>query len=194
MKLFDHQKQSLEKTKGQNKVAYEHQKKALKLSEGMNKVAVPGYEGLYEIDEQGNVYSVLKQKRQIKVYPNSAGYLRVNLYKNGCYKKYFIHRLVAKIFIPNPNDLPVVNHKDANKNNNSVENLEWCTQSYNVAETYNNGRAKSTRVFIDDKEFRSLIQGSLFLGKYNNYLCAKAKQLGNNFMIDGHKVIIKEVI
>lgn len=172
---------------------YEHQKKALELSEGMNKVTIPGYEGLYEIDERGNVYSVLRQK-QVNAHPNSAGYLRVNLYKNGHYKKYFIHRLVAKIFIPNLNGLLVVNHKDANKNNNSVENLEWCTQSYNVAETYNNGRAKSTKVFIDDKEFRSLRQGSLFLGKCNNYLCIKAKQLGNNFIVNGHKVIIKEVI
>ena len=69
----------------------------------------------------------------------STGYAVVILMKDG--KKYYkkVHRLVAKAFIPNPNNLPCVNHKDENKKNNNISNLEWCTKSYN--NTYNS-RAK----------------------------------------------------
>src|SRR5690625_7779580 len=59
-------------------------------------------------------------------------YLRVELTKNGTFKRYPVHRLVAEAFISNPNKHPVVNHKDEIKSNNHASNLEWCTQSYNV--------------------------------------------------------------
>lgn len=115
---------------------YPHQQEALNDTADQNKVAIPGYEGLYEIDRKGNVYSIIttrsRRKGLIKQQKNKTGYLRVNLYKNGCSKKYFIHRLVAQVFIPNPENKPNVNHKDCNIENNSVENLEWCTQSENI--------------------------------------------------------------
>ena len=59
------------------------------------------------------------------------GYLRITLNKNGKYKTFAVHRLVAEAFIPNPNNLPCVNHKDENQFNNDFRNLEWCTYKYN---------------------------------------------------------------
>lgn len=60
------------------------------------------------------------------------GYYKVNLYKDGKAKGFFIHRLVANAFIDNPNNLPQVNHKDENKQNNNINNLEWCDNRYNT--------------------------------------------------------------
>ena len=92
---------------------------------------IKGYEGLYQVSNLGRVRSFYNNKGKIlKGTPDKDGYLRVALYKNGP-KKYGIHQLVAKMFIPNPNNLPAINHKDENKQNNTTENLEWCTIAYN---------------------------------------------------------------
>ena len=91
---------------------------------------VVGYEGIYKVSNFGNVYSI-KNKKRLKPYKNSCNYKRVNLWLNGRGENAVIHRLVAKAFIPNPLNLPQVNHKDENKANNYVDNLEWCTASYN---------------------------------------------------------------
>lgn len=111
---------------------YPHQKEVLDLTKDLNRVAIKGYEGLYEIDNLGNVFSVItttsRRKGILKPYLNTSGYLRVNLYKDSKVKKFYIHRLVAQAFIPNNFGFEVVNHKDGNKLNNCVSNLEWCTQ------------------------------------------------------------------
>lgn len=83
----------------------------------------------YEIDEFGNVFNA-KRNKKLKTQKYN-GYLYVGLHKNGKVKLKTVHRLVAETFLQNPNGLPCVNHKDENKNNNSVENLEWCTYRYN---------------------------------------------------------------
>ena len=94
---------------------------------------IKGYEGLYEVSDQGRVKSLKFGKGKIlKPFRNKGGYLRVGLCKNGEMKQCFVHRLVAKTFIPNPDNLPEVNHKDEDKENNSVQNLEWCTDKYNT--------------------------------------------------------------
>jgi len=97
---------------------------------------VPGYEGLYQISNLGNVLSlnyrnhgysqVLVPKR------NNSGRLWVELYGHRKRKPCLIHRLVATAFIPNPNGYPQINHKDENPTNNRVDNLEWCTGDYNI--------------------------------------------------------------
>lgn len=87
----------------------------------------------YAISNLGNVYSY-KNGKVVKLSPliTKGGYLFIVLYKNGERKYYLIHRLVAEAFLPNPNNYPQVNHKDENKQNNNVENLEWCTAQYNT--------------------------------------------------------------
>lgn len=90
-----------------------------------------GYEGFYQVSNLGRVWSVRSQS-YLTGCPDKDGYLRVNLTaKNGKTKTEKIHRLTAIAFIPNPTGLPVVNHKDQNKQNNNINNLEWCDIRYN---------------------------------------------------------------
>lgn len=90
---------------------------------------IKGYEGLYAITEDGQVWSYKANK--FKKPQNINGYLSVVLYKDKHLKNYSIHRLVAETFIPNPDGKPEVNHIDEDKTNNCVDNLEWCTKSEN---------------------------------------------------------------
>lgn len=107
---------------------------------------VVGYEGLYEVDQFGRVYGIDRIKtvvdngriyekhiagKQMKQSTHTKGYKTVSLTKNGSTKTMFVHRIVAEAFLPNPNNLPMVNHKDEDKTNNFIDNLEWCTASYN---------------------------------------------------------------
>lgn len=91
-------------------------------------VDIVGYEGLYEVSNLGRIRRNGKILKPSKV---RHGYLQIALYKNGIYKRFYIHRLVAYAFIPNPNSYPEVNHRDEDKTNNTVDNLEWCTHEYN---------------------------------------------------------------
>lgn len=92
---------------------------------------IKGYEGLYQVSNEGMVKS-LRNNKILSLFANHKGYLQVYLTKNGEKKGFLVHRLVAKTFIPNPQNLPQVNHKDEDKTNNKVENLEWCTNDYNI--------------------------------------------------------------
>lgn len=83
-----------------------------------------------------------KTKKPVKPYISTRGYVRVRLQKDGERHNYALHRLVAEIFIPNPNEYPEVNHIDGNKLNNRVSNLEWCTRSQNIKHMWENGLRK----------------------------------------------------
>lgn len=91
---------------------------------------IPGYEGLYQISNLGNVKSVKKNKLLAK-NNNGTGYLYARLSKNSQVKNHYIHRLVAIAFLDNPDNLPQVNHIDEDKTNNRVDNLEWVTAKEN---------------------------------------------------------------
>lgn len=92
---------------------------------------IQNYEGLYAVTSCGKVYSY-KRKKFLKPRKNKKDYLQVDLYKGGERKTYLVHRLVAEAYLPNPEGLPQVNHKDENKENNALPNLEWCDGSYNI--------------------------------------------------------------
>lgn len=105
----------------------------------------------YIITDDGRVFSlnylgISGNKKELSLRHRNDGYINVCLSKNN--KKYmrFIHRLVAEAFIPNPYNFPQVNHKDGDKSNNNISNLEWCTQSDNIKHSYSSG------IRIDNKE------------------------------------------
>lgn len=104
--------------------------------------AIIGYEGLYKIDEYGNIQSLpIKYKRGgvIKTHVNKHGYVVAYLSKNNVVKTVKVHRLVATAFIPNPFNYQKVNHKDGIKTNNFYENLEWGTQKHNIQHAFATG-------------------------------------------------------
>lgn len=118
---------------------------------------IPNYEGYYQISNLGRVKSldreiinvngkIFLRKGKVKAQMiDKGGCKRVNLYKDGILKCCPVHRLVAKTFIPNPENKPEVNHIDGNKQNNSVYNLEWCTRSENQQHAWNIGLKENAR-------------------------------------------------
>ena len=91
---------------------------------------IENYEGLYAITPEGEVWSY-KRKKFLVPYTCGDKYLIVALCKYGVRKQYYVHRLVAEAYIPNPENLPQINHRDENKTNNCLQNLEWCDAKYN---------------------------------------------------------------
>ena len=103
-----------------------------------------GFEGLYWIYPNGDIltktqYGVKGREAILKPATDNKGYRRVGLMKDGKLVTRKVHRLVAENFIPNPNNLPQVNHINAIKTDNRVENLEWVTPSQNTKHAYDNG-------------------------------------------------------
>lgn len=122
---------------------------------------IKGYEEYYEIDQFGRVfakdrivhvidngreYDKRLRGKQMKQSVHTKGYKTVPLTKDGKTITKYVHRLVAGAFIPNPNELPFVNHIDEDKTNNFVENLEWCTEQYNA--TYGKAREKQAKALM----------------------------------------------
>lgn len=108
-----------------------------------NEKWIAGYEGLYSVTTEGNVYSWnykgTGKKRKLRGIVDKDGYLMVDLSKDGKHKKQFIHRLVAQTFIPNPEYKPQVNHKSGVKTENYAQNLEWATGSENLRHAVRTG-------------------------------------------------------
>lgn len=105
---------------------------------------IPNYEGLYQVSNYGDVKNVRRNKilRQCK---HRLGYMSVMLYKNKQPKRLMVHRLVAMTFLENCQSLECVNHKDENKSNNHVDNLEWCSREYNMQYGTLNARISKKR-------------------------------------------------
>lgn len=121
------------------------------------------YEGLYEVSNFGRVKSLnyrnTGRTELLNLFKDIGGYLKVGLNKNGKKKIFFVHRLVAETFIPNPNNLPFINHIDENKKNNSVDNLEWCTREYN--NNYGTRNERSAKARINGKCSKKVLQFTL---------------------------------
>lgn len=132
---------------------------------------IKDYEGLYQVSNLGRVKSLRRlitnqynsfyiEEKILKIWKNNKGYGLVTLSKNGTHKKFQVHRLVALHFLPNPSNLPEVNHKDENKLNNSVDNLEWCDRLYNVR--YGTGIERQKKKQLNDiKKSKSVLQYDL---------------------------------
>lgn len=140
---------------------------------------ISGYEGKYQISSHGRVKSLfyhntkgVKREGFLKVATDKKGYSRCALSLNNKLTTFKVHRLVASAFIPNPSNLPMVNHIDGNKSNNNVSNLEWCDNSYNQKHAWKNG---SREPFNNRKlcNFNSFILKSLIEGKPKVWIARK---------------------
>ena len=113
---------------------------------------IKGYEGLYQVSNFGEVCSSYKykgiQKHLLHKGVNRCGYYIVSLRKDKKDKTYLVHRLVAKAFLPNDTNQPVVNHIDGNKLNNNINNLEWCSHSHNTKESFRLGLSKVNKTML----------------------------------------------
>ena len=147
---------------------------------------VVGYEKLYQVSNNGKIKSYKRSGTNGKILNGEVdewGYIRVTLSKNSKIKKHKVHRLVAEAFILNPNNFLQVNHKDGNKQNNCVDNLEWCTASYNTKHSYINNlnKTKGKKIIVinklNNKEiyYRSMRDASLKMGYNKCYLFKKIK-------------------
>lgn len=150
---------------------------------------VKGYEVHYEISNLGNVLSKgnfknckggFKPKRIIKPITHKQGYLVVRLYADGKQKNHFVHRLIVIAFIPNPLNKKFVNHKDGNKQNNAIDNLEWCTRSENNIHAYKNNLNKMCkRISVKNKSTNeitkhySYAEASRYIRRNNAYVSAR---------------------
>lgn len=133
---------------------------------------IKNYENYYEVSNFGRVrskYRIIEQKYKgknvkfvyksiiLKPYLINSGYYVVSLSKNSVQKKFLVHRLVAEAFLSNINNYNQINHKDENKLNNNISNLEWCNAKYNI--TYNDrakeiGKKLGKKIFIYDKDYK----------------------------------------
>lgn len=134
---------------------------------------IPEFNGNYFVSDDGCVFN--KNMKAMKVAENPrTGYCQVFLQKHKKLVSRYLHRLIAEAFIPNPDHLCEVNHKDGNKTNNTVQNLEWVTRSRNIKHAYDTGLRKTTSVsafllsgeFV--KTFQSVKEAASFCGvSYN---------------------------
>jgi len=133
---------------------------------------IEGYEGLYQVSNLGNVKSLKRvivkkngvslpiEEKILKPSIASHGYRVVVLANKGQLKQMLIHRLVAKAFVDNPNNYKEINHKDGNKLNNNISNLEWCTYTENLVHAYKTNLRKTKKYICVEtgKEYSSTIE------------------------------------
>lgn len=133
--------------------------------------SIAGYEGLYAVSNEGNVRSLnfnhTGKAKILKPLKVTDDYLRVRLYKDGKGKTMKVHRLVAQAFIPNPNNLETVNHRDEVKTNNSASNLEWMSVADNI--NYGTRNRRSAEAQVNDTKKSKPVQ---MLDKSTNELLA----------------------
>ena len=142
---------------------------------------IKDFEGLYEISNFGKVRN---SKGEIKKHgikrTTGTCYKTVRLWKDGKYHNKYIHRLIAEAFIPNPQNLPFINHKDEDGTNNSIENLEWCTPKYNT--NYGTARERQAKKIRgrESEKRKAVLQYSID-GKFVAYypsITHASKELG----------------
>ena len=131
---------------------------------------IEGYEGLYQVSNLGRIQSLprvnlcvnrtyIRKGKVLKGSSDKDGYLCVHLSKNGIERKFLVHRLVAKHFIPNPNNYQQVNHKNEIVNDNRVLNLEWCDCAYNIR--YGTGIKRRAKLQTNKHGAKAVLQYTL---------------------------------
>ena len=155
---------------------------------------IKGFDFTYLISNYGNVQKIKNEQSTIlKIYDNGIGYKMVALRLNKKNKMQYVHRLVAKHFLDNPNNFREVNHIDFNKSNNNLSNIEWCDRKKNMDHYYKNFQVRAKRNMVNYKHTKSLIIDELknnkwrlrlrengkrvHIGTYNNYQDALNKKL-----------------
>lgn len=155
---------------------------------------VKGYEGVYQISNLGEIkrlsYSIIRnngykqswKEKKLKPTKDAGGYLgiRSGTKKNGKSYTLRIHRLVAEAFIPNPNRYNYINHIDGNKQNNRVNNLEWCTHEYNIKKAWEDGLCDGLKKKINQYD----LNGN-FIASYPSIREAERKTGVRNTGING---------
>ena len=155
---------------------------------------IEGFEDRYSVSNYGRVktnsityyiYGHLKTKEAhiLKIIVRKDGYCKVCLGRSKEQKTFNLHRLVAMAFIPNPNNLPCINHKDENPSNNKAENLEWCTYRYN--NNYGSFKEKHSKAFKNYPKFSKPIIQMTLDGKYIQEfpsIAEAARSLGKNYV------------
>jgi hypothetical protein len=148
---------------------------------------IPGYEGLYQVSSLGRIKSLDRHRmdgrhyreRILKPSSDLAGYLSVELCKEGTGKRILVHRLVAQVFVPNPENKKEVNHINGTKADNRSENLEWNTSSENQLHAFRTGlEKKSTRAVLQCdlqgdlvKEWASATEAAIHTGARKSNIC-----------------------
>lgn len=171
---------------------------------------IKGYEGLYQVSNLGRVKSLerksdldgrLIKSKILKTGLNNPGYKFLVLRKNGVSKNKMIHRLVAEIFIPNQDNYYCVNHIDGNKQNNRVDNLEWCTQGFNLKHAIKIGIVKNQckitrKVTVKYNEkiiiFETMKDCAAYFGFKKGWLQNRIRKHGCTFNYKGHEIEVHE--
>lgn len=151
----------------------------------MNWLVVKGYEGLYEVSDTGQVRSVTREclhkngnvipkvGKVLAQCPNkNTRYMMCSLWRNNKAKYYYVHRLVAGAFIPNPDSLPEVNHMDGDRQNNHLSNLEWVTRQGNARHAIDTGLRKFQNRYTEDtfvSMLQEVIQGTSYQSLSQKY-------------------------
>lgn len=160
------------------------------------RASIRGYEGFYEVDTEGRVYSVDRwvigprgrpqhvPTTERKLSAHGTGYLTVRLAKQGKVKTHRVHRLVAETFIENPHNLPDVNHEDTNKHNNREDNLEWCDAFGNMKHAVENGLTASGFRNAGAKLSKENLEAALFQVEAG----AKLKDIAITLNVNNHTI------
>jgi len=168
--------------------------------------SITGYEGIYEVSNQGKVRTVEGKQtlsdlhgvrtwkaRILKLKNDKGGYKRVCLWKNKISKDFLVHRLVAQAFLKAVEGKDCVNHIDGNPSNNYLDNLEWVNHRENLIHAYNNGLNKSPNPVVlynsatnELKHFYSMAQASEFLGRSHGFVSNEIKK--GNTEVDEYEI------
>ena len=132
-----------------------------------------GYEDLYKVSNLGRIKSLVSSKKERILKSDRGGdyYNRVFLRKDKKTKTYRVHRLMAQTFLPNPENKPMVNHKDGNKLNNSLDNLEWCSSLENVRHARKSGLCDNSGK--KHFNFKGIIKSINNLGEVVRVFCGR---------------------